>query len=376
VFTATDAAGINRTTIKVNNVLLPDANWDTHGTPNGTATIRIDAWDNATPTQNTSFITRTVTVNNPVPPPADVTPPTITFTSPASGATVAGIVPILFTATDASGINRTEIRVDGVLQSTANWDSTTSANGTVSLRVDAWDNASPENTAFVTRSVTVANPVPPPPDPADVTPPTVTITEPTHLSTVSGIVPIHFTAADDVVVARTEVRVNGALLPSANWDTTGLVNGDYTIRVDVFDAADPTPNSDFEEITVTVDNPVVPPPDPPTSTETPRAIFVGLGTRDRVQYVLWSEVPAGQEPEHARPGYVSAWPKASAAEVAQVEAGVTAEEFGYMNRGDRTQEELQAELLILWARFNAAIQGTDGWNLTDTFWTGSAWVKR
>src|SRR5437764_10211696 len=117
-----------------------------------------------------------------------------------------------------------------------NWDSTTVADGAVTLTASAFDAAG--NTATAMISVTVRN------TPSDTTPPTVSITSPVAGSTVSGIVAVAVSAADNVGVTRVELRANTALVGTKttspyqfNWDSAAVANGAVTLMASAFDAA-------------------------------------------------------------------------------------------------------------------------------------------
>ena len=96
--------------------------------------------------------------------PADTTAPTTAITSPASGASVSGTVMVTATASDASGIARVELLVDGALVLTDSaapyasfgWSSTSVGNGSHALRTRAVDNAGNQGLS-ATVSVSVNN---------------------------------------------------------------------------------------------------------------------------------------------------------------------------------------------------------------------------
>jgi hypothetical protein len=104
---------------------------------------------------SSDFIFATVTV--------DTTPPVVSITTPAAGATVSGTTTFSATATDNVGVGGVEFKLDGVLLApedtagpyTLAWDTTTAANGSHTLTAVAWDAAG--NSATATRTVTVAN---------------------------------------------------------------------------------------------------------------------------------------------------------------------------------------------------------------------------
>jgi hypothetical protein len=85
---------------------------------------------------------------------------------------------------------------------------------------------------------------------ADTTLPNVVITAPIAYATVRGAVPVTFTRSDNVMVARTEISVDGVKLANVydppnkntnlvtyNWDSTKVPNGNHIITVKVLDAA-------------------------------------------------------------------------------------------------------------------------------------------
>lgn len=103
----------------------------------------------------------------------DTTGPVVTWTAPAAGSTVGGRVTFTLTATDATGVARVAVAVDGLTLFTdtaapwgdaGTWDTATYANGAHRLTVTATDRAG--NRTTLSRSVTVYNAPAPPPPPA------------------------------------------------------------------------------------------------------------------------------------------------------------------------------------------------------------------
>ncbi len=96
--------------------------------------------------------------------PPDSTAPAVSVTAPAAGGTVSGSVPLSATASDNVGVTSVQFQVDGANVGAAdasspygiNWDSTTAANGTHSIRAIARD-AAGNSTTSATVSVTVSN---------------------------------------------------------------------------------------------------------------------------------------------------------------------------------------------------------------------------
>src|SRR5205823_4784958 len=141
---------------------------------------------------------------------SDTAPPTVSITSPVAGSTVSGIVAVAANASDNVGVTRVELRANTTLVGTKttapyqlNGDSTTVADGGVTLIASAFDAA--DNTATATFTFTTLF------RPSDTAPPTVSITAPAAGSTVSGIVAVAVSAADNVGVTRVELRANTTL---------------------------------------------------------------------------------------------------------------------------------------------------------------------
>jgi 6-phosphogluconolactonase (cycloisomerase 2 family) len=160
------------------------------------------------------------------PPPADTTAPAVSWTAPAanqvvSGALSQGAGSCNVTATDAVGVDRVELLLDGAALATdttapygCEWDTTTVGDGPHTLTARAFDLAG--NSAQANRTVTVDNVV---------EPPTVTITSPAAGATFTQKLAFSATAADDVGVVRVEFYVDGDLKVS---DTSAPYSGSWT----------------------------------------------------------------------------------------------------------------------------------------------------
>jgi len=113
-------------------------------------------------------------------PPADTQAPTVSITSPAAGAKVAGSVTVKATVSDDKGATRVELLVDGTLatsRTAAPWELTASlADGPHTLTVQAFDAAGNRGQASVT--VTAATATPPAAPPASTSPTTPPVTPP------------------------------------------------------------------------------------------------------------------------------------------------------------------------------------------------------
>jgi len=107
------------------------------------------------------------------PAPSDTTPPTVSITSPADGATVNGTVTVSANASDNVGVAGVQFLLDGTnlgAESTTapystSWNTTAAANGPHTLTAVARDAAGNHSAPSAPVTVTVANGAPPPPPP-------------------------------------------------------------------------------------------------------------------------------------------------------------------------------------------------------------------
>jgi hypothetical protein len=108
---------------------------------------------------------------------------------------------------------------------------------------------------------------------SDMQAPSVAISAPTGYSSVSGLVAVNATAADNVGVARVELRVNGSLVatdgtaPFAfSWDSTKVANGMASLTATAYDAAGNAGASAAVAVNVANSNGVVADTTPPSLT--------------------------------------------------------------------------------------------------------------
>src|SRR5439155_1497513 len=158
----------------------------------------------------------------------DTTPPSVSMTAPANGATVSGTaVTVSATASDNVGVAGVQFRLDGANLGAEDttapysiaWDTTAASNSGNTSRRHGGDAAGNATTSAAV-TFTVSN---------DSTPPTVSMTAPANGATVSGgNVAVSATATDNVAVAGVQFKLDGANLgvedttaPYAiSWDTT------------------------------------------------------------------------------------------------------------------------------------------------------------
>jgi len=182
----------------------------------------------------------------------DTTAPSVTVTSPASGAAVTGTITLSATTSDnvrdrrgrgdRHGVAGVQFTLDGVnlggeraaapYQMT--WNSATVANGVHVLGAVARDAAGNQRNASV--SVTVAN---------DTTPPTVAVTNPADGTAVTGTISFAASASDDVGVVGVQFALDGVNLGAEAatapyqipWDSGTVANGVHVLSVVARDAA-------------------------------------------------------------------------------------------------------------------------------------------
>jgi hypothetical protein len=189
----------------------------------------------------------------------DTTSPTVSLTTPASGATVSGTTTVTAAATDNTGVTKVEFYVDGVLKSTDTtaaytyaWDTTTATNATHTLQAKAYDAAGNVGSS-TTLTVTVNNST----TSTDKTPPTVAITAPaagTSVNTGAAVV-INATAADNVGVTKVEFYVDGTLVSTDttapySYTYTASATGTRSLTAKAYDAAGNTTTSSAVSLSV------------------------------------------------------------------------------------------------------------------------------
>ena len=133
--------------------------WNTTNRSNGSHTLTAVARDALGLQYASPWVT--VTVSNA---PADTTAPTVSITSPASGATVSGTTTVSASASDNVGVAGVQFFVDGSALGaedttspySASWNTTTVANGSHSLTARARDAAGNSTTSGAV-TVTVSN---------------------------------------------------------------------------------------------------------------------------------------------------------------------------------------------------------------------------
>jgi thermitase len=193
----------------------------------------------------------------PLPPPADTTAPTVTFASPAAGATVIGVYPLAVNTNDNVGVTSVQYRLDGVSLGDVtatpfgmNWDSKGALSGPHVLGAVARDAAGNQSETSVT--INVSN---------DTTAPTVMVSSPAAGAIVRGLVTLGATASDNVGVVGVQFRLDGVNVGAEvttapyqlTWNSGSVANGEHVFVVVARDAAGNSTVAPSVRITVDTD---------------------------------------------------------------------------------------------------------------------------
>ncbi len=193
----------------------------------------------------------------------DRTSPTVSITSPSTGAIVSNTVSVQVSATDNVGVTSVLLKVDGVTIASDNsapysfgWNTTGLSSGTHSLSVTATDAAgNAKSSAIQVGYNTQVG--------SDITPPTIVITSPSNGSSVSSTVTVTASASDNIAVNAVNFKVNDVIVGTDNtspytfaWNTSGTTSGIHNLTATATDAAG---NTNSSSIAVTVNTTVIPP---------------------------------------------------------------------------------------------------------------------
>jgi hypothetical protein len=165
--------------------------------------------------------------------------PNVSFSSPASGATVSGTITVTGTASSGAGVSKVEVEVVGgsymLASGTTNWslslNSALWADGAQTLKARVTDNAGVQ--AWADLPIVISNTVSVP-----ATAPFVKFTSPASGSTVKGTVTLTGTAGSPAGVSKVEVEVVGG-----NYQ---LASGTTSWSISINTAAYPDGSIDFK----------------------------------------------------------------------------------------------------------------------------------
>jgi subtilisin family serine protease len=174
--------------------------------------------------------------------PPDLTPPSVSFNSPANGTVVSDNFPVVVSASDNVGVASVTFIVDGLpyITDTAapfgcNWITTSVANGAHTLAAMATDAAG--NSTTITVSVIVNNVL-------DTTPPAISITSPADNAKLPNNASVKVNATDNIGVTKVELYADGLLQGvstsapfTIKWNTAKTAKGVHTLQCKAYDAA-------------------------------------------------------------------------------------------------------------------------------------------
>lgn len=92
----------------------------------------------------------------------------------------------------------------------------------------------------------------------------------------------------------------------------------------------------------------------------------------RVAY--WVDVPAARQSFYAKPGAVSAWANAQAADNAAIASGAVVEIVENFVKPNGTLAQAQADLQANWQRHQDAVTNVNRYQRYGTTWDGTTWT--
>lgn len=243
-----NGSGINRVEFLVDGQVVGSDNSQPYSHNLNTGTLSVGnhnltarAFDN-----NGNSATSSVVVIN-VQRPPDTTNPTVSITGPANGSTQTGTITVSANASDNVGVSRVEFTIGGQVFATDNsspysvqLNTNNYTNGSHALRAIAYDAAGNSGQSSQV-SITINNVTTPPPD---TTPPTISLTNPTTGSRLSGTVNMQVNYSDNVAVTRVQFLVDGQVVnndttPPFTYalNTTTLSNANHNFQARAYDVA-------------------------------------------------------------------------------------------------------------------------------------------
>ncbi|MDA0168656.1 Ig-like domain-containing protein [Solirubrobacter taibaiensis] len=200
---------------------------------------------------------------SPVQPPIpDTSPPTVSLTAPANGATLAGTTNVTANAADSRAVLSVQFKLNGANLGAPDttapysvaWDTRTVANGARTLTAVATDTAN-NTTTSTPVNVTVDNGAPP----------SVALTAPSAGATLTGPASLTANATDDRGIANVQFKVDGVDVGAPDtsspyaytWDSSLVPNGSHSVTAVATDTDGATTTS--AAVAVTTSNTVTAP---------------------------------------------------------------------------------------------------------------------
>jgi len=261
---ANDNIAVSKVEVKLNSgtfqVASGTGNWSMPLTlVSGSNTITARATDTSNNIKEASI---TVTYT-PSTPPSDITPPTITISSPINSQTfTTPSITVRGSANDNIAVSKVEVKLNSgtfqVASGTGNWSMPlTLVSGSNTITARATDTSNNIKEASITVTYTPSTP------PSDITPPTITISSPINSQTfTTPSITVRGSANDNIAVSKVEVKLNSGTFQVAsgtgNWSMPlTLVSGSNTITAR---ATDTSNNIKEASISVTYTSPDTTPP--------------------------------------------------------------------------------------------------------------------
>ncbi len=217
--------------------------------------------------------------------PADDEPPTVAFTAPASGDTVAGATELTVDANDNIGVTSVEFFANGITLGqidaapfAIDWDPTGLPSGAYTLSAVASDAAGNDGTAEV--AVTYEEPCS---GAGDCPPTELAILSPLAGASVCSPVEFNVDFGSRTDIETVSLAIDGAVIDEfsapfeGTWDAAGIEDGTYTVRVTAVTTAGLSAFTDVE-ITLANDGEVCSSPAPTVrfTAPAPNAFAVGV----------------------------------------------------------------------------------------------------
>jgi thermitase len=240
---ASDNVGVASVIVTANGAMIGSSaappyafNWNTTAAANGSYTLTATARDAAGNVTSASII---VSISNIV---ADTQAPTVSFTAPANGASVAGTIVIQLSASDNVGVatvvlaaNGAQVGSSAVAPHAFSWNTTAVPNGAYTLTATAKDAAG--NTKSSSISLTVNNPI------AGGQAFTIALTSPTSGATLKGA-NVSFSVNWTGAPSKVEYYCDGILVGSSSaapfsstWKMGNLSKGVHNLQAKGYDQA-------------------------------------------------------------------------------------------------------------------------------------------
>lgn len=104
-----------------------------------------------------------------------------------------------------------------------------------------------------------------------------------------------------------------------------------------------------------------------------RVIIGDRSVNGGYSYILWADVPAGNQIAYRDPSKQTCYANATPAEIQAIRDGLVAERAGAYNSPNDSLATMQTNLQSFWTAYQAEITAEAAWVNFGRFWDGSAW---